>query len=422
MRKVRINLTTISYIYLILRGLFSNFGLSSIIWDALFIALLFINIIKRIHMIRPEFKHFIKVDGILLIVMVALNVTVTKKTDFLWQNIYMLFITNAIILFIYYILMDDGFESTFKKVFYPLNIFGLINLFVIVIQTQVHGFLIRPEWLLKNSYYPDLCSGFFGFNGTHYITFFYCFLILYDLYIIKYTNKCTQSKKYYYIYLLVLVVFSIYISRLNENSFFAVYLFILLFCYYMIKPKYLFGNKSYLLFSKSIYPIIAIIFLLVMYSLPVPKVSNGDFISKVVIAMHPDMERTGGNERILILWYSIKQGFGLKFGTGIGANLWNGNGVKYLNFSHFGLNSISTFVTLIGLPSFCIYLLRFAKYFEVVFDIGKDKLMFSLIAILLLISTFYTTIFSNVIIIIWFSLTIYVFVLLKNKWIHYREK
>ena len=77
---------------------------------------------------------------------------------------------------------------------YLINLMCIVNMIILTIQVDfIRGFMIRDEWLVGTIFYEDNCTGLFGPNGTHILTYFFTFLLVYNYYLLK--NKCIKRKK-----------------------------------------------------------------------------------------------------------------------------------------------------------------------------------------------------------------------------------
>ena len=73
---------------------------------------------------------------------------------------------------------------------------GYMVLNIPILLLQLAGFTAlsgrHPE-ALNNSFYADLVSGLFGYNGTGLLTMYFCFLFIYNLFL--YQNKEIKQRK-----------------------------------------------------------------------------------------------------------------------------------------------------------------------------------------------------------------------------------
>ena len=115
----------------------------------------------------------------------------------------------------------------------------------------------------------------------------------------------------------------------------------------------------------------------------------------------------GSVERVTIVIDAMKQGFGWKLGKGIGA--WNIIGGEYAGFLHFGLNSMGSFIYLLGIWGYLIVTIVYTYSLSHMRSCNKSlSLIMTFIVVNLL--CFYTMVLTATHVIIW---TIFVFLILN---------
>ena len=150
-----------------------------------------------------------------------------------------------------------------KKHFFVFNGFYIINLFIVILQLQNTGFLIKTAWLESNPFYTDQCAGLFGKSGTHSLALFSVFMLIYNLQI----SEEIENLKLKYgliVYTYLSMLCSMYLSTKNENAaIFILYAFALVI-YYAVKAYVLKWDIKILLRVLLPLALLFILFLLVV--------------------------------------------------------------------------------------------------------------------------------------------------------------
>ncbi len=411
LRKFFINLDVyrLLYVYLLIRMLFSKYAINSLIWDMAFFTISTLFLIKYVaRNIKGSrlVKEFIFACVVLLIVF-GINIYYTGSSQYWVENYFDLLKNNyiVVVLVCMIIVNRSKFVECLESSFFFLNAFGVLNLIIVTLQELFHGFMIRADLLALNGYYPDLCAGFFGFNGTHRMTYFYCFLTIYDLYMIKYRKK--SNRKFYLIYIPLMVVWNIIVSKGNENTSFVAVLILYLILYYANIAYVQNGLMSVRFLRKLIYPLFGLFFLIYAYSLNISGSSKGKLINKINLALHANgNDARGGSERIGIIVQSFYDGVALRMGYGVGKNKWLGNTHRFVGFRHFGISSASSFIALGGVLFYLVVCIIVLRWINKTYLLSNRSLFCLTTATVLILSTLYTDIITNDLTIFW--LTMYV--------------
>jgi len=414
-------------ILLIIVGLFSKYleceNLSMYILTLLFLCLIFMN---------NSFRRTLQQNGVglyfggtILYVYTLFNVLFTNETRYLESNLRYLFCIFCVLLIIFVLTLNSKgiLSGILQNSFVLINVFGLINQIVLTLQLNIYGFMMKDSWLVINSYYADLCSGLFGLNGTHEMTYFFCFLVLYNYYYSKYIVKERKIKIILAFYNLLLIIWMSFLSTQNDNLSFA-FIFTLMLGTYFIMSSIWERKKFPIKIIK--YSILTICVLVIILSIP----SVNAFINEILLERLNLMflglnssNALGSNERLGIVSYALEREFGWSFGIGLGSNRWVANaGESVMGFTHFGLNSISAFVVLGGLPFYILYVCFYSWIIWKMDKQKKDYLFLVIVVLQVVIASFYTIIFVSFVSSIWFCLSMSLFALAKHEIISNKNK
>lgn len=85
------------------------------------------------------------------------------------------------------------------------------------IQGQFHGFLSGFS-NYENTFTPDLMSGLFGYEGTAQFGLYSIFVLIYDMYMLKYSKYKIENKYIRYIIDFILFISIVISSSMNDNK------------------------------------------------------------------------------------------------------------------------------------------------------------------------------------------------------------
>lgn len=407
-------------ILLIIMGMFSKYleceNICVYILTLLFICLIFINKTFR----RTLQQNIVGLfwGGTILCIYILLNVMFTNETRCLGSNLRSLLYILCVVLVISVLTLNKKgiLRGVFENSFVLINAFGLISQIVLALQVNIHGFMMKDSWLAINSYYPDLCDGLFGLNGTHEMTYFFCFLVLYNFYHSKYRVKVRKRKIILTLYNLILIIWMAFLSTQNDNLSIAFILPLMLVTYALMSAIWE-GKKLPIKIIK--YAILTICVLVIIFSIPAVNAFINEILLERLDLMFAGLNSSnvlGSNERIGIVRYALEGEFGWSFGIGLGSYRWVANaGESVRGFTHFGLNSISAFIMLGGMPFYVLYV---SFYSWIIWKMEKQKndYLFLVIVILqVVVASFYTIIFISLVSSIWFCLSMSLFALTKHE-------
>jgi len=407
-------------ILLIIMGMFSKYlGCEKIcmyILALLFICLIFIDKTFRSTLQQNAIGLFL--GGTILVVYILLNVMFTNETRYLESNLrYLLSILCVLLLISVLVRNKKGIlSSIFENSFVLINAFGVLSQIVLTLQVNIYGFMIKESWLASNSYYADLCSGLFGLNGTHEMTYFFCFLVLYNFYYSKYRVKESKSKNILALYNLILITWMAFLSTQNDNLSFG-FILALMLGSYVIMSSIWEGKKFAIKIIK--YIILTICVLFIILNIPAVNVFINDILLGRLDLMFIGLNSSsalGSNERLGIVSYALEREFGWSFGIGLGSSRWVANvGESVMGFTHFGLNSISSFVMLGGMLFYSLYVCFYSWIIWKMEKYKNDYLFLVIVILQVVVASFYTIIFISFVSSIWFCLSMSLFALTKHE-------
>ena len=215
-----------------------------------------------------------------------------------------------------------------------------------------------------------------------------------------------------------MTIWMIILSIQNENvAFLGMYaLFLAIYMVFYINEKYKISFQAMTKYLK--YIILFIVFALVLFVIPASREFIEDsFFNKIEQIFMPDVSNANGsNERLAIVLYALQSGYGIT-GIGLGTHGWIASTSEggFLGFNHFGLNSISSFITLGGVPFYVICVLVYSWLLCNISMEDRTLFWFVAIAIIVVASSIYTVIFTSYISVIWLALSVVVFAMTKSR-------
>lgn len=400
--------------YLLILGLLSGYLEFSLVWKiVLFVLLLYLLMIKRRY--RNELLRF-SAKNIFFWSVVFLglaSILLGRSNEYLLYNAKR-WIMVVIMLCVVDLLISNeklSIRSVLVSHFYFLNFFWIVNLIVLAIQCTGNGFMIKAEWLAVNGFYPDQCSGLFGNSGTHKLSLFTIFMMVYNLHIAEEIHEKTK-RRIFYAYILITQSWMVYLSTINDNKTLFVLIPFFFFLFYafrrMEESKRLEDVMIRMArYARVIIPAcIGIVLLLTWF----PSVS--EFVEERVIqaaiklASQGSVGSRGSIERLTIAMDALKGGQGFLFGDGLGTSSvseWISG--SYRGYRHFGMSSMGNFITLGGVWFYLCFSLFYVRVLVLCLNYKKNRGMcwlFSLGAIMGL--TIYTVLFENMTSTLWVCL------------------
>ncbi len=338
---------------------------------------------------------------IILILYILLNILFTNNNDYALS--YIIDFTLIPFLCLNFICMPRINENKkleqriLNSLFWILNIYNIINFFIILKQISTPGFMVRN--FTNNSLYYDMIAGFIGANGIHKLTFLYLITLFLNYYYFDDKNK--RKKVIAKICFLFTLVTSLYVSNFNDNR---TYYFILVLYMLPLFIKYLKSNFFQKNINKKkmlkgfIFLALLISILNLSYHFIVPfKTFIDDTIISNVDRTFNNFSRTanksaGGEERLELLKYALNEGNGYTFGKGIGIIPVTGTGLGMIS-EHFGLNDCNVRIYSGGIVFLLLIVVIYANKIQSMFY-SKSKIYYIFIILTLLVNSFYTQSFS----------------------------
>lgn len=405
---------TIMMEYLLILGMFSRWVELSRIWRLGLLLMLVVLMTKK-KFTREVGKFLISIWFITPVALFVLSGLLGDSREYLFFNLnrisWPLIIATSIEVIA--ITKPNVIYDVLDKNFYFLNLFWIVNIIVLAIQCSGIPLFIRSSWLELNSFYKDQCCGLFGNSGTHELSAFSIFMIMYDLYQGYYRSK--GLKKYVLIgFAFLTALITLVLSTQNDNMAFLFILptFILLF--YLQKAQWS-GKKigkKILRMMKYIIPII----ILTIIILQIPAISafvDEKVIGRIERMIHYSLTGVlGSNVRVAALVYSLTDGRGWTVGYGVGAWPFAEGATQELfhGFSNFGLNSMSTFFMLGGIWLYIASVLLFARYLYMASYRTKKTQCYIFVCIgIVVLFTFYTVLFNSLQSMLWLMMTFVIF-------------
>lgn len=403
-------LETIMIEYLLILGMFSRWVEASRIWRLLLLILFCILLTKKIFLRRTK-KLILSFWFLCPVALYLLSGVLGDSTKYFFFNLNRITWPVMIAISIAIIVSSKPHVAfkLFDKNFLFLNIVWTINIVVLAIQCSGTPFLIKKSWLEINSFYKDQCSGLFGNSGTHELSAFSIFMIMYDLYMGYYRKKGLTSK-FTIGFAFITAGITLILSTQNDNMalLFILPLFIMLF--YLQKAQWSGKNFNVKLIRTMKYVIPIIILLVIVVQIP----AISDFITDKVIRRIDRMINynatgiAGSNVRTAAVIYTFTKGRGWFLGFGVGT--WpfaegaaEGN---FHGFTNFGLNSMSAYLMLGGVWMYTASVLLFARFLYIA-SYRKEKISgYFLICIsVVILFTFYTVLFNSFQSMLWLMMT-----------------
>lgn len=413
-------LESIFVFYLLMMGLLSGYFARGLFW---FSGLLFLMILLLINksIYRQELSGnlFFNPSFYAVFILGCASIVLGSSNQYLAFNLEC-WLKVLLVLFAIIILDSNSkydFRSILKSYFYLLNFFWIANLIIVSIQCTGNGFMIKPEWIASNHVYEDHCSGLFGANGTHRLSIFSVFMLIYNLNFAKEISS-SGRRKCMYMYILVTSMWILYISMFNDNKTLFALMPAYLLSYYIIHAT----NDTIIKKLRGLAKLLPIVILLVVSGIIISIASPtivSYFQDKIVESgmrfITLGKYGSGGSiERITIATDALKNGYGWLLGKGLGAAAMSerlsGN---YLGYRHFSMSSMGSMIALGGIWFYLSVCLFYAHFFYRFIKLQRKSFVRWLLCLLILIGlTMYTPIFDTPLSILWTCLT---FAVIGNK-------
>lgn len=312
----------------------------------------------------------------------------------LWPMLFLVTIVSI------YLGMPEDIGNLMRKLFLPLNAMLLVNLIVTAIQCMGFPLFIRESWRALNPFYPDLCCGLFGLNGTHELSMFLLFMFIYNL---DYA-KDKENKTPYYVYTMICAVVIACISTMNDNIAMFVLMPAIFFMYFIMCELFANGWKNALISWVKKYGLFFCVLLFTILMIPATRDFINEYVIirlKMVFNVNSEIYQiNGSNERLAIVLDALSSSSGWLFGKGIGSASYGGG--DFWGYAHFGLSSIGAFIMTGGIWFYLFYTLYFANAFSLLIGSKRNaKVIFMISALLIVVYSIYTIIYTSFVTTIW---------------------
>ena len=407
--------------YIFIMALISNYIENYALWrigqGTIFI-LLFLLYKKSTKRYLSNYR--ITVPVVLYIFLYVASIIASDDYTFLLTNTVKLLAPVLSCLIISKLSFDDPSKINKMLVanFWIINIWWIANIIIILIQVSGVPLFIKTEWLSQNRLYADLCCGLFGYNRTHEICFFSCFVTIFN---VSCSKGFIKFKKYLTAFFVIISVLAAgYVSVFNDNIAFFLFLpaFVLIYLYFYWQLSESNLRKRV---KKYLFIIISIAVIIFICSSIKPIVDTFDEIvvhrvERVLFAGKLLGATSGSNERLAQILYVLDQSESWLFGSGIGHEIVNehfSNG-----FAHFGMNSASSSIWLVGVWTFLLHLVIISQCILTCMHIPKKKRkkFFVVCFFALLVITSYSNILISQSSVVWIALCFVSMSLTDNKY------
>ncbi len=390
-----------SFIYLMVMLLFSGYVEFRIIWH---IVILLIG--TFLLMVYPEERKKIFGNvGMILIVGGCLLITIIST--WLYGGSWSIILSNlrsmgyslfALIIITIAVLRNDTLIlQVLKRRIVLLNVVLIINIFVTAIQARGTGFLIKDSWLVQNPYYDDQVAGLFGFNATNHLGMYSVFIMLLNFAYARNDVQNKLKKREIYIYTITMEALMAIISKYNDNAGF--YIVAALFAGLYMLYDFAIIEKNFLRKTKSFakYSFIIFIAVILFFNVPATKDVLDKYLrNRVEVMLHFNAAgMTGSNERLYQVQYGLSNSFGWLIGKGFGT-------AKFVQadahgFFHFGICSAGSYIILLGVWFYLLYILMYSKMLYSIIHVGrkKDGWVFLAILAVMVIFSLYLPVFND---------------------------
>lgn len=400
--------------YLVMLGLFSRWVEHSRIWRLILLILFAFLLSKKkfTHRLRQLVVSFWFLIPVVLFILSGLA---GESREYFFFNLnritWPLIIATSIAIIIS--TKPNIVYELFDKNFIFLNFIWIINIIVLTIQCSGTPLFIKSAWLEVNPYYKDQCCGLFGNSGTHELSAFSIFMVMYDLYMGLYRKKGLIG--------IITIGFAfatggitLVLSTQNDNMTLLFILPAFFMLFYLQRAQWS-GKKPGTKFMRMLKYIIPIVLLFVIV-IQIPAISQ--FIYDKVIGRIERMIHynstgiLGSNVRTAAVAYAFTEGKGWLLGYGVGT--WpfaEGAAEEFFHgFSNFGLNSMSAFLMLGGIWLYLSSVALFARYLYLATYRKKETDGYFFVCLgVVIIFTFYTVLFNSFQSMLWLMMTFIVF-------------
>lgn len=402
----KMNLSTILFEYTFIMVIFSNYIGHLNIWYMLFILILSLTVVRSHRFSQRIIRYWLLCT--VAFILVICSAIFSSSNEYLLKNLIIIEMPTlmCISLSTLGVFDRDKFKRIINSKICFINIWWIINLFIIIVQVSGYPLMIKQEWIMQNPLYKDLCCGLFGYNRTHELAFFSCMVLVCNL-SVCYTKKVKKK-----IALLVYTVFTeaimLICSVFNDNTAFFMLLPTTLLLYLIIRETKKRKDIFYKIWHSAKYGVFVIIALFLIVQIPVIKNILDTYILVRLNAIinYGTVGVAGSNERIAIIKYALNQKEVWHFGNGIGSEI-VGEHMAY-GFRHFGISSLGIFIWLGGIWYCIVHTTLISKCLTDMcgMDKGKErKIIFVILTLFVTVMSLYSPIFNSEASLFWIFIT-----------------
>lgn len=397
--------------FVTLNGLFSQYIEYTKMWNYASILLIVLTFISNKKWAGSILKNKgLMISFLISIILIMIGIFTAESSAFLSVNLLKILYPVIVYLLLLYVVDREVTTFFFEKAFKFFNLMWLINLFVLWRQILGTGFMIKSKWLSLNSYYEDQCCGLFGNSGTHELSMFSIFMLVYNLYYCEYVLEGKDKKRGIIIYTIITEGLMLYFSIYNENTALYVLLPGVAMLYYFLKTEWISHNISQKMIKYGKYIVFVLLLAGVLLVIPVTReyIRNVFFSKLNKVLVFEALTTNGSNERLAIPSYALSHLWGWLFGKGFGA--WKLQLGGYMGFRHFGLSSVGSFITLGGIWFYLAYCSFYACMLKRMCANRKQRGRIWIVCMLVVVFlTFYTVFFSSVVSSLWIAMSFMVY-------------
>lgn len=304
-------------------------------------------------------------------------------------------------------------SELFDRNFLLLNTTWIINIVVLAIQCSGTPLLIKSSWLALNPFYKDQCCGLFGNSGTHELSAFSIFMIMYDLYMGYYRKKGFLGKIVVGLAFLTAGI-TLVLSTQNDNMAFLFILPAFFMLFYLQKAQWSGKNPGSKLFRTMKYVVPIVILLIIVVQIPSINVFvNDKVIGRIDRMIHYSSTGVmGSNVRTAAVTYAFMKRKGWLLGYGVGTWPFAEGAVEgyFHGFTNFGLNSMSAYLMLGGIWLYMSSVALFAHFLYMACYRKKKNRGYIVICIgIVILFAFYTVLFNSFQTMLWLMMTFITF-------------
>ena len=283
-------------------------------------------------------------------------------------------------------------ETCFLKLRVPLNIYYIINFFVILEQRGETYFLM-PVDRIRHMYYPDHMAGLLGIDGTHRLALVTVFVILVNMYY-TISKKCSRQKQVLtIIYIIITIITAFYTSALNDNNMVYLLIPIFIFLFYMLDKNNT-RNKWFKVFAALLFSCITL-YIVANSSLLTETLGSriGSVIKNIFTIFNSSEIK---EERAIYVLYSLVQLNGWFIGQGFGTvQIRLDPSITALGYDYrnWGMSDIASLIAIGGL---IFYIAIVLIYSNLISHKRESRRIKKYVMVIMFLLTYYHQVFTHV--------------------------